>query len=205
MDDANKRAELEQRVAGRRRELGDRASLDPRLRARSPEGRVLPPRLRGKPSTLAVVLLAAVGAVALIACVVTTVGIVISSTWLQGALNDPSATAQSFCGALQQRDYAHAYGYFSASAQEHTSESAFADQFAGYDAIDGPVTSYSLGSPRYSTDGAIATLAVMLQRQSGGSAQQQFTLVLIKEHGSWRINALTIKTHAGAPPKVRGE
>ncbi len=196
MDDANKRAELEQRVAGRRRELGDRASLDPRLRVRPPEGRLLPPRLRGKPSTLAVVLLAALGAVALIACVATTVGIVISSTWLQ---------AQSFCGALQQRDYAHAYGYFSASAQEHASESAFADQFAGYDAIDGPVTSYSLGSPRYSTDGAIATLTVTLQRQSGGSAQQQFTLVLIKEHGSWRINALTIKTHADAPPKVRGE
>ncbi|HEV2236072.1 MAG TPA: hypothetical protein VGR57_05355, partial [Ktedonobacterales bacterium] len=102
MDDTDKRALLAERVAGRRRELAGRMPLDPRRR-------MLSPRAAELRSPLAVLLLALLGAVALVACAALAVGVVLGSSWLQGALHDPSATAQSFFSAVQARDYDQAY------------------------------------------------------------------------------------------------
>jgi hypothetical protein len=179
-------------VAGRRRELAGRVPLDPRQR-------MLAPRGGEARSPLAVLLLALLGAVALVVCAALAVGVVLGSSWLQGALHDPSSTAQSFFSAVQTRDYDQAYTLLSQSARSHQSEVAFESQFTGYDTIEGPVTDYSLSSPTYSKDGATATISVTVHRKGSASAAQYLTLALVKDGDTWRIAAITVGTHAGAP------
>lgn len=192
MDDANKRALLAERVAGRRRELAGRAPLDPRQHA-------LPPRGGELRSPVVFVLLAALGALALLACATLAIGVVLGSSWLQGTLNDPSSTAQSFLSAVQTRDYDHAYTLLSRSARSHQSETAFESQFTGYDAIEGPVTSYSLAPTSYSRNGAIATINVMIRRKGSAAAPQYLTLTLVKDPDTWRIGVIAVRSHAVTP------
>jgi hypothetical protein len=194
MDDANKRALLAERVAGRRRELAGRASLDPRHR-------MLPPRCGELRSPLTILLLATLGAVALVVCATLAVGVVLGSSWLQGTLNDPSSTAQTFLSALQTRDYDQAYTLLSRSARSHQSQTAFESQFTGYDTIEGPVTNYSLATPTFSKDGAVATINVRVQRKGSAAAPQYLTITLVKDPDNWRIGAIAVRSHAVTPSR----
>ena len=191
MNDTNKRALLAERIAGRRRELSGRAPLDPRLRRSSP-------RAGEMRSPLTIVLLAVLGAVALVACATLAVGVVLGSSWLRGTLNDPSSAAQSALGAMQARNYSQAYSLLSQSARRRQSEAAFESQFAGYDAIAGSITDYSLSTPAYSSNGATATMTVTLHRKDSATIPQYFKLTLVKEGENWRIAAIVVQTHASA-------
>jgi Domain of unknown function (DUF4878) len=206
MDDSTKREELTRIVAERRKALSDYPTLDARVRALSQSGsrHLLPPRPSRKRSTFTAALFAVVGAVALLACVATATAVVASGVWLQGALNDPSTTVQSFYGALQQKDYAHAYSYFTASARSHLSEAAFADQFDSYDALDGAVSSYSLGATKTSASGDGATIVVTVTRRGNASTQQVHTLLLVKENGAWRIQSISIAFRSVAATPAPG-
>jgi hypothetical protein len=203
VDDASKREALEEIIAERRKALQERAAWDPRAQALSRSllhagSRYrLPPKPGAKRSTLSIALLATFGALVLAACTATATAAVVSGTWLQGALSDPSTTVESFYAALQQKDYAGAYAYFSSGARAHMSEAAFADQFGGYDAVDGPVAGYSLGAPKHMPEGTTA-IAVTVTRR-GSAAPQVQTLELVKESGAWRIYDISIQQHS-APP-----
>jgi hypothetical protein len=192
MDDANKRALLAERVAGRRRELAERAPLDPRLRT-------LGPSAGTPPSSLTIALLGALGAVALVACATLAIGVVLGSSWLRGTLSDPTSATQSFLGAMQTRDYDQAYTMLSQSTRRQQSQAVFESQFTGYDTIQGPITDYSLSAPVYTKDGATATVDVTLYRKGSAGAAQYLTLTLVKEVDTWRIATILVKTHANAP------
>lgn len=199
VDNASKREELEHIVAERRKELRDRSSLDPRVRALSQSGsrHLLPPRPRAKPSTFPLVLFGLLGALALVACAATATAVVIGGSWLQGTLSDSTTTVQNFYGALQQKDYDGAYTYFSATARARMTESQFEDQFAGYDVIDGPVSSYSIAAPRAISSSEMS-VTVTVTRAAAASGPQVQTLVLVREGGSWRIYTITRPTPAPA-------
>lgn len=201
MDNTSKRPDLEQLIAEHRKELRDHASLDPRVRALSQSGsrHLLPPRPRSKPSMIPLVLLALLGGVALIACAATAAAVVIGGSWLQGTLSDPTATVQNFYGALQQKDYVGAYTYFSATARAHMTESQFEDQFAGYDTIDGPVSSYSIGAP-HALSGGEVSVTVTVTRTAAATGPQVHTLLLVRESGSWRIASLSVRLGQATPP-----
>jgi hypothetical protein len=191
MDDASERAELAARVAGRRRELGGRGTADPRMRTFTPRA--------AKPSSpWALLLLALLGAVALVACATLAIGVVWGGSWLRGALNDPTSTTQSFLSAVQTRNYGQAYTLLSQNARRQQSESAFEGQFLGYDAIQGPVSDYSLSSPSYSKNGAVASITVLLHRKSSETTQQNLTVTLVMEGGNWRIATIAVRSQAFA-------
>lgn len=197
MPDPSVREELAQRILEQRKQLGELTALDPRLRelSQSSTRRVLPP-VPARPG-LSLALFAVLGALALLACVGTATAVVYGSAWLQGVFNDPTTTVQNFYGAVQQGDYARAYTAFSDAARRHTSEAAFAGQFGSYDAIDGTIAAYTLGTPRYASGGNSATLVVTVTRRGTARAGETHTLNLVKQGGQWRIDALTI---TNAPP-----
>lgn len=199
--DPSIRDQLAQRVAERRKHLGDLATLDPRVRALSQSSarNLMPPRPAQGRSTLSLALFAILGAVALVACVGTASAVVYGSAWLQGILNDPSTTVQNFYGAVQQGDYARAYTNFGDAAQARTSEAAFVAQFSSYDAIDGSVVSYTLGAPRYTNGGNTVTIAVAVTRRANPRATETDTLALVKQAGQWRIAAILVTTGAPTP------
>lgn len=199
--DSALRDQLAQRVAERRKQLGDLATLDPRVRAlsQSSASHLMPPRPAYARSTLTLALFAVMGALALVACVATATAAVYGSAWLQGILNDPSTTVQNFYGAVQQGDYVRAYTDFSDAARQRISESAFAAQFSSYDLIDGSVISYMLGTPRYTNGGNTATLTVAVTRRANPVATETDTLALVKQAGQWRIAAIAVTTGAPTP------
>jgi hypothetical protein len=194
MQDTGKREALTRLVAAHRKALGDNPALDPRVRTLSQSGsrHLLPPRPVEKRSAFPVILFSALGAVALLACVATATAVVASGVWLQGTLRDPSTTVQSFYGALQQKDYAQAYTYFTTRERSHLSLTAFQDQFASYDTLDGAINTYSLGPTQLGANGAAATVVVKVTRREAGSAPQIHTLRLLKEQGDWRIDSFSI-------------
>jgi hypothetical protein len=185
----------------RRRALAERASVDPRARmpARAGARHPLPLHATGGSHAPAVILMTVLGLLALIACV-TSATVVVGGGWLQRALNDPTSTTQNFYGALQQRDYARAYTYFSSGAQAHPSESAFADQFGGYDTIEGPVTQVAIGAPQFRAGGNVALHSVRVTRSSSGGRLQLHQVTLEKEQGTWRIDAISITFGVAATP-----
>jgi hypothetical protein len=201
MDNASKRQRLEQIVAKRREALRDNAALDPQLRAlsQSDSRHLLPPRPPSRSSMLPLALFALVGAVALIACAATATLVVVGGSWLQRTLSDPTTTVQNFYGALQQKDYAGAYGYFSATARAHMTEAQFEDQFAGYDTLDGLVSGYSIGAP-HTLSGGEVSVTVTVTRAAAASGPQVHTLILVRESGAWRINSLSVRLSLATPP-----
>ncbi|HEV7127426.1 MAG TPA: hypothetical protein VGN32_08270, partial [Ktedonobacterales bacterium] len=84
--------QVAQRVAERRKALGTRASLDPRVRALSQSGarHLLPPRPQPTRATIPMALFAVLGVLALLTCVGMATAVVYAGAWLQGTLNDPS-------------------------------------------------------------------------------------------------------------------
>ena len=193
--------EIAERVAQRRKQLIDSGAFNPSLRApaRSSARSVAlgwAPRTR---VSLSLMLVAALGAIALVACVGTATAVVYGSAWLRGALSDPSTTVQSFYGAVQAGDYARAYSYFSDEARTRTSESAFVGQFASYDAINGPVVSYTLGSTHIGAAGNTASIMVAVSRRANPRGTEAHALALVKQSGQWQINAIVV-TINGSPP-----
>jgi hypothetical protein len=142
-------------------------------------------------------LAAILGSIALVACTATATAAALAGNWLQATLSDPTVTVQSFYGALQQRDYRAAYAYFSSSATARLSESAFVDQFSGYDTIDGPVSGVSLTAPRYSRNTTGASLIVTVMRRGGTNRQETHVVDLVKEHGVWRIDSIRVQFLTG--------
>lgn len=200
------RERLTQRVAERRKLLSERPALDPRVRAlsRSSARNLMPPHPSPTRTTIPLAMFAVLGVVALVACIGAATAAVYGAAWLQGTLNDPSTAVQGFYGALQQKQYGQAYAYFSDHARAQTSESVFAARWGSYDAIEGPVTSYVLGTPNYSAAGAVATLSVMVQRQTDARTPETHTLRLVKQAGAWRIDSVSIAINpANAPPPTK--
>lgn len=205
MDDRHEREALTHRVAEHRKLLGDWDSLDPRVRtlAQSGSRNLLPPRPGGRNSSVSLVVLAVVAAIALIGCVATATAVVASGVWLQGALNDPTTTVQGFYGAVKQQNFQRAYSYFSASARSHMSEATFTDTFGSYDRIDGAVSGFTITRTDMAASGSKATVIVSVERKGGAASQQVHTLLLVKEDGVWRINSLSIALASVTPTLPR--
>ena len=198
------RQDLREMLAERRKALRERSEQDPRLRtlARLGAGRALPPRTTSRPAPLALPVVAVIAAVALMACVATAVAVAIGGNWVQNSLADPTTTVQSFFAAIQRSDYRQAYTYFSASAQAQVSESAFTDQFAGYDGLDGHVVRVSLASPAIGANGNTAVVVAAVVRRSDMSRAQIFSVSLVKEQGAWHIQSITINANAAPAPTL---
>ena len=198
MPESPSREQLAQRVAEHRKQLGDRGSLDPRVRelSQSSAQHLMPRRAH---LSLATALFAILGALALVGCVGTATAVIYGSAWLQGVLNDPTTVVQSFYGAVEASDYERASSYFSDGARAHLPETAFAGQFASYDAIDGQVVAYTLSTPRYSHDGNSVAIEVTVMRRANPRATETHTLALIKQDGSWRVSALAVRVGDPSP------
>ncbi|HEY7781580.1 MAG TPA: hypothetical protein VIC85_15335 [Ktedonobacterales bacterium] len=204
MEDATKRDEIARLVSERRKALGGRYLLDPRVRAlpRSGSRWLTPPGTagRGRAATLPLLILTVLGAVALVACVATATAVVVSGVWLQGALQDPTTTVQGFYGALQQRDYAHAYTYFTTSARARLTEGQFESTYGAFDQIDGTVTAYAISHIQTGAGGNTASVLVGVSRQDKPDAVQVQTLLLVRENGNWRIESITLNGSAPVRP-----
>lgn len=204
MQDATKRDEIMRLVSERRKALGGRYLLDPRVRAlpRSGSRWLIPPREggQGRATTLPLLILTVLGAVALVGCVATAAAVVASGMWLQGALHDPSTTVQSFYGALQQRDYARAYTYFTTSAQARLTETQFESTYGTFDQIDGTVAAYTISSVRMGANGDTANVLVGVARQDKPDVVQVQTLLLVRENGDWHIESITLNGNSPATP-----
>jgi hypothetical protein len=204
MQDATKRDEVARLVSERRKALGGRYLLDPRVRAlpRSGSRWLTPPggAGQGRATTLPLMVLTVLGALALVACVATATAVVASGMWLQGALQDPTTTVQGFYGALQQRDYAHAYAYFTTSARARLTENQFESTYGTFDQIDGTVTAYTISQIQTGAGGNTANVLVGVARQDKPDAIQVQTLLLVRENGDWRIENITLNGTAPAPP-----
>lgn len=199
------RDDFYQQVEERRKAFAERAARDPRdprerVPRRSGALAALPGRAAGSSSSLSVALVTLLGVVALLGCVASATAVVVGGNWLQSALNSPTSTAQNFYSALQQSDYPTAYTYFSSSARGHLTEAAFADQFGGYDQLDGPVAQISMHSPQYKANGSVALLTVDVTRARAGGRVQVHQVMLVKEQGNWKINAISIQIGAAATP-----
>lgn len=175
----------------RRRELSERIDISPKLRQLSRAAvpaSLLPERVRRSPAlggALAVALIALAAA-----CVLGATLLGASGLWLQGQLGDPATTAQNFYGALHQQDYTRAYAYFSTGAQQRTSRTAFATQYSDLDAVAGVVESYAIASDDVS--GGTATTVVDVVRLGDPTRAQAQSLSLVKQGGSWRIDAIAV-------------
>jgi hypothetical protein len=194
--------EFYRKAEERRKALAERANADPRARmpARSGARHLLPPHATAGSRAPGVILMTVLGLLALVACVASATAVVVGGSWLRGALNDPTSTTQNFYSALQRSDYARAYTYFSSGAQAHLSESAFADQFGGYDTIEGPVIQISIGAPQYSAGGNVALLVVRVTRSHSGGRLQVHQVTLVKEQGTWWIDTVSITFGVAATP-----
>jgi len=190
LKDPKARAELSALIERRRRELSERPDVSQTMRklsqssSRNPIGPQKKKRSAGLTfaiSAAAVLLLLTCGAGA----VVVTAG----SLNLRSQLTSPSTTVEQFYSALHLKNYGQAYAYFSASAQSRLSRTAFTDQYASLDQINGIVQSYPIHSAV--THGNAAIVVVTVGRRANSDAAQLQTLHLVLENGNWRIDSIT--------------
>lgn len=198
-DEFYRKAEARRKVLAAQRQADPRPLQTEQLMAR----REPPPRMPARLGTPRAALVTLLGVVALVACVVSATAVVLGGTWLQQTLNSPTSTVQAFYGAVQHSDYAGAYHYFSTNAQAHVSEPAFADQFGGYDAIEGTVAHVSIGAARYSANGTSAQVTVQVTRTESEGRLQVDHLMLVKGPGSWKISSISLQFGVGATPTAR--
>lgn len=195
MNDPHRRAELAERVEQRRRELNARPDISQAMRKLSAPNNhhntldALPK----KRSTKISMILIGAGVVAVLAVILT----IVTFSFLSNQLSDPTATAENYFSALHDRDYQQAYGYLTTSAQAHLSESAFANTYANLDITAGIVDSYSVKST--TTNGSRGTIVMIVVRRGNTSVGQVQTLSMLKENGSWRIDAITLGATVPAP------
>ncbi len=198
MRQGDRRKQLAALLDQRRRELGERIDISPRLRQLSRAAvpaSLLPERMRRAPritAALAVALVALVGACVLGAAVVGASGL-----WLQGQLGDPDTTAQNFYGALHQQDYARAYNDLSQGAQQRMPRDTFVTQYSDLDAVAGVVESYTIASD--AVTGTTATVVMNVVRRGDTTRAQAQKLTLLKQGNTWRIDAITVGGSGPAP------
>lgn len=195
MNDPQRRADLAERVEQRRRELSARPDISQAMRQLSASNN-RPNTLDTLPkkrSTKITMILIGVGVVAVLAVILT----IATFSFLTNQLSDPTATAENYFSALHDRDYQQAYGYLTAGAQAHLSESAFANTYANLDITSGIVDSYSVKSN--TTSGNHGTIVMIVVRRGNTSVGQVQTLTMLKENGDWRIDAITLGDTVPAP------
>jgi hypothetical protein len=197
MHDQKQRAELAERVERRRQEISRRSDVSQAIRKLSTSSSRNPTPLPRKRSTTLTLLLGGLGAVAVVALVLTAILITVLGASVQNSLNDPSNTADKFFSALHQKDYQQAYSYLSPNAQAHLSEAAFANQYGSLDATQGIVDSYTLSSSRI--NGGTATITMLVVRRGNLTVGQQQTLTLIQQNGNWLIDGIALGGTIPAP------
>ena len=187
--DPKARAELTASIERRRRELSERPDVSQTMRklsqssSRNPIG---PQRKKRSPGlTFA---LSAAAVLLLLTCAAAAVIVTAGSLNLRSQLSSPSTTVEQFYSALHLKSYDQAYAYFSTSAQSRLSRTAFADQYASLDQINGIVQSYPIRSAE--THGNTAIIVVALTRRANSDTAQIQTLRLFQENGTWRIDAI---------------
>jgi len=189
MADAERRAQIAERVQQRRRELLDRPDISQRMRKLSESsGRHPKGPMKRKRSTTLTLLLGAGAVMAMLLCVATAAMVLAGNLWVQAQLGDPTVTVQNYYSALGQQNYQTAYSYLSKRAQSKTSEAHFADTYSSLDSVDGIIQQHIVTSSKVASDSA--TIKVTLVRRGREMAQTQ-TLQLVKDSGDWRIDAIT--------------
>ncbi len=131
------------------------------------------------------------------ACAIGGIGIASAGFSLQGALSDPTTTAENYYAALHGQEYAHAYTQLSPAAREHVSQAAFITENSDLDAVAGVVESYTIGSA--TTNGDAATVTAQVVRREDTTRAQTQQLTLSKSNGSWRIDAIAVGETGPAP------
>lgn len=199
MKDHKSRAHLTAIVEHRRRELSERPDVSTRMRKLSESNARNPiPAKPNRRPTLVSMLLATAAVVLMVGCALAAGVAVASGIWFQSQVNDPSATALDFYGALHQQDYPRAYSFFSDSAKGQLSQAAFAKQFGDYDSVSGIVDSYFAdGNAQINGNQAVVKVDV-IRRANPHEAQVQ-TIYLVKQGNDWRIQRIALGDTVPAP------
>jgi hypothetical protein len=100
-------------------------------------------------------------------------------------------TLASYCGALQQQDYATAYAYLNSTLQSQVSQSTFSKQAALHDQVDGAVTGCAITGFGSGNNDTTTKLVVSITR--GRLGQVSGALSLDLESGSWKISSIASK------------
>jgi hypothetical protein len=156
---------------------------------------LLPPRLRRSPALAGFALIVAVTLFG--ACALGGIGIASAGFSLQGALSDPTTTAETFYAALHGQEYAQAYTQLSPAAQTHISQADFVSEYSDLDAVAGVVESYTIDGA--TTNGASASVTAQVVRRLDATRAQEQQLTLIKSNGSWHIDGITLGQTGPAP------
>lgn len=197
MQEQRQRAELAERVERRRQEIRQRHDVSQTIRKLSTSSSRNPTPMPRRRSTTLTLVLGGLGAVAVVALVVTAIALTTFVTSVRGAISDPTSTADQFYSALHQQDYQQAYSYLSKNAQAHLSETAFTNQYGSLDTTQGIVDSYTVSSS--STNGNTATVALIIVRRGNLTTGQQQTLTLVQQDGNWRIDSIVLGGTVPAP------
>ncbi len=188
MADTPNRRQLSSLLEQRRRALLNRPEISDRVRQLSASGTRNPvnPRRMRRPALLTA--LVAGGALAImLLCGISAVALVANGLWFHSQLGSPSVTAQSFYGALHQKDYATAYSYLSETAKAHISQGEFTAKFQAYDQVSGVVESYLVASTKVT--GSRATVQMDVTRSGADGQAVAQTLTFVQQSGSWWIDS----------------
>lgn len=197
MQNQRQRAEIAERVERRRQEIQQRHDVSQTIRKLSTSSSRNPTPMPRRRSTTLTLILGGLGAVAVVALLLTAILITAGGLALQNSLNDPSSTADQFYSALHQKDYQQAYSYLSKNAQAHLSQTTFANQYGSLDTTQGIVDSYTVSSS--STKGNTATVTMIVVRRGDLTTGQQQTLTLVQQNGDWRIDSIVLGGTVPAP------
>lgn len=181
----------------RRRDLANRPDVSMRMRTLSQSGTRFPISMRRvrRPALISM-LIASAAILAMLILAITAAALVVSRVWIQGQVDGPSVVVENYFAALHQRDYAHAYSYFSTAARALVPEGVFADKSRSFDTVDGIVETYAIEKSVVS--GNHATITASVVRQANDTTGQSTLITLTKESGVWRIDAVTLLEPASA-------
>jgi hypothetical protein len=118
----------------------------------------------------------------------------------------PGGVVQRFYGALEQRDYAEAYGFLSAGLTNTLRLEDFVT-FNAQNGSNGQQTRGRIDSEKTSGDQSTVTVSVTHFYSSGGpfSGSSEYTssetFTLRREAGAWRITSLPYNYAPPAPPR----
>jgi hypothetical protein len=94
----------------------------------------------------------------------------------------------SYCGALQQKDYTTAYSYLGSTLQSQVSQTAFSQQAALHEQVDGAVTGCTITGFGSGNNDTTTNLVVSITRSTLGQVSGALSLDL--ESGSWKITSV---------------
>jgi hypothetical protein len=101
------------------------------------------------------------------------------------------ATTKTFLTALRNRDGGSAYGMLSQDYRGRLSEEEKQAKAMRVDLVEGkPVAEWRYGPGKLSDQKDRATFEGLVEREGGHS---EFTLLLVKEGGAWRVDLFTVK------------